>query len=214
MSLIAAVRIWADVRLGMLFPFRQIVFRSNGKVRCLDLTPRLQGVVTSVLLVAGGWVALTSANMMLHEMELVAKDAQIANVRVAYRSLLSDVADYQKRFSGVVRNLEQNQAMMLALANKNSKLKIDVGSLKTARKERAETETARVVMYKRLGDAEKQMQFLAKRNFSLKDDMATIETDLQDALTERNTALMESTQMRRDIKVLKTSWSIWRNRKI
>lgn len=57
-------------------------------------------------------------------------------------------------------------------------------------------------MTARLGDVESQMQSLAQRNFSLKDDLATIETDLQDALTERNTALMQSTQMRRDIKVL------------
>lgn len=202
MSFIATLRSWASVRLAVLFPFRQIVFRSEGKVRCLNLTSGLQGAFAGVLMVAGGWVAFTSANMLLHEMELTAKDAQIANVRVAYRSLLSDVADYQKRFSGVVRNLEQNQAMMLELAGQNSKLQIDLSSLKTARKERAETESARVEMSERLGDVETQMQSLAQRNFSLKDDMATIETDLQDALTERNTALMESTQMRRDIKVL------------
>lgn len=77
--------------------------------------------------------------MMLHEMELAAKDAQIADVRVAYRSLLGEVADYQKRFSSVVRNLEQNQSMMLALAGQNTKIQKDIKSLKTKRSARAET---------------------------------------------------------------------------
>jgi len=102
----------------------------------------------------------------------------------------------------VVRNLEQNQSMMLALAGQNTKIQKDIKSLKTSRSARAETESKRVEMTARLGDVESQMQSLAQRNFSLKDDLATIETDLQDALTERNTALMQSTQMRRDIKVL------------
>lgn len=202
LSFIALVRTWANERLAVLFPFRQIVFRSEGKVKCLNLTSHVQGAVAGVMLMAGGWVAFSSASVFLHEMELVAKDAQIANVRVAYRSLLGEVADYQKRFSGVVRNLEQNHAMMLDLAGQNSRLQKNLKSLKNSRKERADVESSRVAMIEDLDDVESQMQSLAQRNFSLKDDMSSIETDLQDALTQRNTALMESTQMRRDIKVL------------
>jgi len=202
MSFTTTVRTWADERLGALFPFKQIVFRSGGRVSCLNLTSRLQGAVASVMLVAGGWVAFSSASVFLHEMELAAKDTQIADVRVAYRSLLGEVADYQKRFSGVVRDLEENHAMMLDLAGLNSKIHSDLKTLKSSRKERADVEATRVAMTDNLDDVESQMQSLAQRNFSLKDDMSTIETDLQDALTQRNTALMESTQMRRDIKVL------------
>jgi len=201
-SIVASLLAWFDERLSLFFTFKQIVFRTEGKVSCLNLTPRLQGAFTGVALIIGGWMAFTSGNMLWHEMELTAKDAQIANVRVAYRSLLSEVADYQKRFSGVVRNLEQNHAMMLDLAGQNSKLQKDLKSLKTSRKERAEVEAARASMTEHLGSVESQMQSLAQLNFSLKDDMSSIETDLQDALTQRNTALMQSTQMRRDIMVL------------
>ena len=54
----------------------------------------------------------------------------------------------------------------------------------------------------RLDDVENKVQSLAQRNFSIKDDLNTIEVDLQAALTERNSALLASTQMRRDIRVL------------
>jgi len=191
-----------DERLSTVFSLRQIVYRSQGRVACLNLTPRLQGALAGLAMLAGGWVAYTSASMLLHEQELTAKDTQISDVRVAYRSLLGEVADYQKRFSGVVRNLEQNQSMMLDLAGQNSRLQSNLKSLKSSRQERAQLEEAQTSMATYLRGVENQMQSLAKLNFSLKDDMSSIETDLQDALTQRNTALLQSTQMRRDIRVL------------
>ncbi|MBF0248021.1 MAG: hypothetical protein HQL36_08120, partial [Alphaproteobacteria bacterium] len=192
MSWFREARVWADERLAFLFPYRQIVLRSEGKVHCLNLTPRLQGSVAGVFLLIGGWVAGSTASIFLHELELAAKDAQIADVRVAYRSLLNDVADYQKRFSGVVRDLEANQEMMLQLAGRNTKLQEDLDSLKSSRQARAEIETVRDTLLGHLDQVENQMQSLAQRNFTLKDDLSSIETDLQEALTERNTALLES----------------------
>lgn len=200
--MVKQVKEWGDERLRVMFPFKQFVYRSQGQTKCLNLTSRIQGVMASVVLACGGWVAYTSGSMMLHEMELAAKDAQIAEVRVAYRSLMGEVADYQKRFSGVVRNLEENHAMMLELASQNNQLQKDLKTLNKSRKDRAKIEASRVAMTKRLGDVESQMQSLAERNFTIKNSMTTMEGELQDALTERNTALMESTQMRRDIKLL------------
>jgi len=201
-TLFKLVQDWLDERLRVLFPFRQIVFRSEGRVRCLNLTSQLQGAVASVFLAFVGWVAFTSGSVFFHELQLARKDAQIAEVRVAYRSLLGEVADYQKRFSGVVRNLEENHALMIKLASQNTKLQEDLRSLSSSRKARAEVEATRMAMEDHLSDVESQMQSLAQRNFSLKDDMTSIESELQDALVQRNTALLESTQMRRDIKVL------------
>jgi len=201
-SLLSPVQEWMDERLHALFPFRQIVFRSEGRVKCLNLTSRLQGATAAVMLAAAGWVAFSTGSVFLHEIQLAQKDAQVADVRVAYRSLLGEVADYQKRFSGVVRNLEENHAMMLSLAGQNSKLQENLSTLSSSRQARADVAAKRASMTENLSNVESQMASLAERNFSLKDDMTTIETDLQDALSQRNTALLESTQMRRDIKVL------------
>ena len=191
-----------DERLRVLFPFRQIVFRSEGNIKCLNLTHRFQGGVALVSLAVVSWVTFSSISVMLHERELVAKDTQIADVRVAYRSLLSEVADYQKKFSGILRDLEENHTMMLSLAGQNSKLQEGLASLKSSRKARAEVESTRTAMESKLSDVEHKVQSLAQKNFSIKDDLNSIESDLQAALTERNSAMLESTQMRRDIKVL------------
>lgn len=202
LSFLAPAQAWVDERLHILFPFRQIVFRSEGRVKCVNLTSSLQASMSAVLLILGGWIAFSSGSVVVHEIQLAQKDAQIADVRVAYRSLLGEVADYQKRFSGVVRNLEENHAMMVKLAGQNTKLQDDLNALGTSRHARAEVEATRVSMQDHLNDVENQMQSLAQRNFSIKDDMSSIETELQDALSQRNTALLESTQMRRDIQVL------------
>ena len=65
-SLVASFLAWSDERLSLLFTAKQIVFRTEGRVSCLDLTPRLQGAVAGVALVIGGWMAFTSGNMLWH----------------------------------------------------------------------------------------------------------------------------------------------------
>lgn len=191
-----------DDRLRVMFPFRQIVFRSEGKISCLNLSHRTQGTATAIILSFAGWIMFSSISVFMHERELISKDAQIADVRVAYRSLLAEVSDYQKKFSGIVGDLEENHALMISLAGQNTKLREDLDTFKDSRQAKAQIESARAVMKSRIDDVENKVQSLAQRNFSIKDDLHTIEADLQSALTERNSALLESTQMRRDIKVL------------
>lgn len=191
-----------DDRLAHMFPFRQIVFRSEGNISCINLNHRVQGSVAGVLVSVFTWITFSSISVFLHERELIAKDTQIAEVRVAYRSLLGEVSDYQKKFSGIVGDLEENHSLMLSLAGQNSKLREDLDSFKLSRQAKAQIASTRAIMKSRLDDVENKVQSLAQRNFSIKDDLHTIEADLQSALTERNSALLESTQMRRDIKVL------------
>ncbi|MCK5167456.1 MAG: hypothetical protein KAQ66_09055, partial [Rhodospirillaceae bacterium] len=191
-----------DARLRVMFPFRQIVFRSEGKVSCINLDHRFQSSVTTLIIAVTTWVTFSSISVFLHERELIAKDTQIADVRVAYRSLLGEVAEYQKKFTGIIGDLEENHALMLSLSGKNAILRQDLDNFSGTRQTRAQIESVRSAMKGMLNDVEKKVQSLAQRNFSIKDDLNTIEGDLQLALTERNSALLESTQMRRDIKVL------------
>ncbi len=202
MSFSMISRRWLDERLSAVFPFRQIMLRSGGRVRCLNLTSRGQGVIASVLLIIGGWIVFSSASVFYHKMQLAEKDVQIANVRVAYRSLLGEVADYQKRFSGVVRNLEENQTLMMELAGQKQNLKMLNLTNQARAKAQAKAAATRMNVRERLNKVDAQMQSLAQRSFSLKGNITSMESDLQDALTQRNTALMQSTQMRRDVKIL------------
>ena len=66
---------------------------------------------------------------MLHDKVLAAKDAQIAGAHLAYRSLLGEVTEYQHKFTGITRDLEENHAMMLSLVEKNASLQQNLKSV-------------------------------------------------------------------------------------
>ncbi|TCS64209.1 M23 family metallopeptidase [Varunaivibrio sulfuroxidans] len=203
-------------RLRVVFPERQIVMRHNGAVRCLRFSCRFQIGVLLLCLAIGGWVSYATYAVFNHGSELAAKDAQIASVRMAYRSLLGDVAEYQKRFTGIVRDLEENHTLMLALAGRrpgsaSNSFKGVAGGIDTplGGKAKADVERKRKQLRSQMGDIETKMKILAKKNFSLKDDLSSVETDLQTALSERNSALLRSTQMRHDIQLLEHQLTVF-----
>ncbi len=50
------------------------------------------------------------------------KDTQIADARRAYDNLLSEVSAYQRRFTELTRDLEDNHNLMLSLVERNATL--------------------------------------------------------------------------------------------
>lgn len=189
------------------FPSREFMLRVDGRVSHLVLSQHLQMGLFVLLMSGLGWVAYSSGQVVLHEQELAEKDAEIANIRVAYRSLLGEVSDYQKRYNSITQDLEENYSLVMGLIGKDSQLQKNLTSMKEGLNlngnGRKQVAKARKTLTDQLVDVEGRMKQLASRNFSLiKGHLDTVESDLQTALTERNKALFESTRMRQDIKDL------------
>jgi len=189
-----------------LFPERQLFLRTDGRVSHIRFSRRAQMALSLLVVMAGGWVAFSTASYVFHEDVLAAKDDQIANVRLAYRSLLGEVAEYQKKFTAMSGDLEQYHEMMLTLAEQNTALQRNLSSmesqLRTTETERESVLTARENLKGRLGELERDMKGLANRNFALKDNLTSIEQELQAVVAERNQALFEGARMRREIEGL------------
>ncbi len=198
----------ASQRLGRWFPERQLHIRTEGRVAFFRVSKRFQVSSAAVLTVAVAWAAYTSFSYVLHDKIVAAKDHQISNARLAYQSLLSEVAEYQRKFSSITRDLEENHSLMLGLVEKNASLQQNLQSvakqLQVTESEREAVLTARANLETKLIDIENQMRGMAGRNFSLKDNLNTVESDLQVALSERNQALFDGSRMRREIKKLET----------
>ncbi len=175
------------------FPERQIVVRTDGDLKYLQLSKRLQITTAATAFVLLSWSAFTSTTHFLHKGELVAKDKEILSVQVAYRSLLTEVTEYQKKFTNISDELEANHTMMVAslgqdvLKNKNK--------LVTAEAARKEAQVARERLNTQLNSIEESMRELANRNYSLKGDLSLKEMDLQTALAERNTARLQKKRL-------------------
>lgn len=191
-----------------LFPERQFFIRTDGRLSHLRFSCRTQLYIALLLLMAGAWGAFSTASYVFHDDVLAAKDDQIANVRLAYRSLLSEVSEYQKKFTAMSGDLEQYHEMMLTLAEQNTALQRNLSSVETQLRsteiERENVVSAREGLKNRLGELEQDMGGLANRNFALKDTLTSAEQELQSVVAERNQALFETTRMRREIDTLQT----------
>ena len=194
--------------LVRLYPERQIVLRANGRLSFVRLSPRKQMALTLVLLAAGAWTAYASVGYVFHDAIVANKDRQIAGVRLAYRSLLGEMGEYQRRFAAISQDLVKNHGLMLSLVEENAALQRSLKDAETqltdTRAERERVVTARARLKDQLGEVEGKMRSLASRNFSLKDDLQVVEADLERAMTERNEAVTEGHRMRQRIARLET----------
>lgn len=194
--------------LDRLFPERQIHLRTEGRVSFVRLTQRFQVALASLLIAFVGWTGYSSITYVRHDTVLAAKDTQISAARAAYRSLLGEVSDYQRKFTNLTNDLEDNHALMLGLVEKNASLQQSLSSvakkLTMTQSEREEIVNARERLKNKLGGIEEKMREMSSKNFSLSDNLQSVERDLQTALTERNQALFEGTRMNRRIKDLET----------
>lgn len=171
------------------FPERQLVLRTEGQIRYLKASKRLQMSVAAAAFAFTGWSAYTTVNHFLHDGELIAKDQEILSVQVAYRSLLGEVNEYQNKFTVISNELEANHSMLVASMDKAVIDNKD--KLVSAEAARKEAQIARMHLNTQLESIEDSMRELASRNYSLKGDLSLKEMDLQTALAERNSARLQ-----------------------
>lgn len=194
--------------LAKAFPERQILVRTEGRVAHVRVSRHVQIALVSGLFLIGGWGVFTSVSYLIHDQVLAAKDGQIANARLAYKSLLGEVAEYQKKFKAITHDLEANHGLMLGLIEQNASLQKSLNQverqLRTTEAEREQVIATRERLKAQLAEIEDNLRQLSNRNYALKDNLNSTEADLQAALAERNQALFESNRMRRHIRELES----------
>ncbi|NQV48030.1 MAG: peptidoglycan DD-metalloendopeptidase family protein [Rhodospirillaceae bacterium] len=197
---------WLERTRNRLFPERQIVLRTEGRVSFMSLSRNLQMTMAGFILLLGGWGTFTSVNYVLNENVMASKDSQVANARLAYRSLLSEMQVYQEKYTAITAKLEDNHSMMLGLVEQNASLqqnlKTVTAQLKNTEQERETVLTVRENLKVELSSVENDLRALTGANSSLKGNLDSVEKELQTALSERNESLFEGTRMRRQIKEL------------
>jgi len=193
--------------LDRIFPERQLLLKTDGHVRFVRLPRWVQmcAVVTVVAILSWtvSWTTYTVIAMHDHDRTIDGKDVEIANTRLAYRSLLNEVGEYQKKFVAITQDLEKNHGLMVGLMRENATLQENLKSienqLKSTELEREAMVGAREHLKGELHDVQDKMQALISRNFSLRDNLNTVESDLQSALSDRNRAMLDGDKMRRKL---------------
>ena len=192
--------------LDRLFPERQIHLRTKGKVSFVRFTQRTQVAISLVLLAGLGWMAFASTSYVRNEAVIAGKDSEIYNSKQAYRTLLGEVSEYQKKFTNLTSDMEDSHSLMVGLIEKNASLRLSLSKvskkLNLTQSERKQIASARENLRNKLSAIETKVRSISNQNFSLADNLSTAESDLQKALSGRNKALYEGTRMSRRIKNL------------
>ena len=124
-------RLWAALRdaIERAYPERQLIYRSQARVRYLSFSQTTQIAISVVAVVAFAWVIYASSQVYFSGRVISAKDQQIAAMETAYDSLTGEWADAQQRFLRVTDDLEAKHLQLLELFQQRASLEQKLGSI-------------------------------------------------------------------------------------
>ena len=105
-----------------VIPERQVHLRTDGRVIYFRISTLVQVLSLGIFLSASSWIGITTYSYVKHDKILASNDNLLTTARVAYESLLNEVADYQNKFNAITLDLEHNHALMLSLVERNASL--------------------------------------------------------------------------------------------
>ena len=170
------------------FVDREIFLRANDRVQYLRLSARAQKWMVGTAVLAMGWLTYSTLAYFLSGYVERAKDQEIAQHRLAYFDLLSEVTEYQTQFAQITRNLQENQDYLLSLLGSEQEgLETAgiVGNLKTSESAFARVAVARGALREKLQDFESDLMQIADRNGDLQTKVARLKDTLQSTEAER-----------------------------
>ena len=191
------------------YPRFEILFRTDGKINHIKISKEAQLSLVIGVLGSVGWLIFASFSFLLNNEIVVAKDKQIITARMAYRGLLSEVRDYQTKFSDLTTELSTSHGLMLNLVEKNATLQQNVKSavnkLETSKSSHKRILVARTNLKNKLSKIQIELEALNNFNFSLKGNLNSVVTDLETALAERNSAISTNKKLSQKLDILKNN---------
>jgi murein DD-endopeptidase MepM/ murein hydrolase activator NlpD len=195
--------------LKRYFPEREFILRTEGRVVYLRISRGIQFAVLALIFAGVGWSAFSSIGLFASERIIEAKDLSILNARLVYRNLLSDVSQYQERFTTLTNELQKNHVLVLGLVQNNSSLQQNLKSaesrLQSQRRQESNILAARAALKKKLTRIETDMQQMNNHNFKLRGNLSSITTNLENALAQRNDAQLKVGKLKARIGNLETN---------
>lgn len=104
--------------LARIFPHRELLIRTNGRVRFVTLSMRGQVTIAAAALAILGWVGYAIFTQTQFDESIAAKDREIAAVSVTLANFQSRFKASESQFRSVARTLEAKHAYLLALLDR------------------------------------------------------------------------------------------------
>jgi len=192
----AFTKIKSSLRFFDIFSDKDLLIRANGVVKHFRVSRFLQFNMVAGVIGLFVWVAYSSVSFLFYNDILVSAKKELIEARIAYRGLLSEVTDYQTKFSRLASDLGKNHGLMLGLVERNASLQQNVKTVKnklvSSQSRQEEITRARSALKSKLSDIQVKLNSMNNHNFALKGNLNTISSDLESAVIERNKAWKEN----------------------
>src|SRR5438093_9729454 len=108
--------------LQRLFPERQFYYRSQGVVRFITLRMPAQVGLCVAALCLLGWLTFTTAEVMLRNQIIDAKNERIREVTTAYNALAQRSYEAQRQIIAITGEIEAQHKQLVELVSYRTKL--------------------------------------------------------------------------------------------
>ncbi len=192
-------RIWAAVL--RLYPERQFYYRSRGVVRFITLGAASQMVVTGFALALGGWLAFSTAHMVLRDQIIDSKNQRIAEITEAYQVLAERTVAGEERLLSLTGEVEFQHRQLLELVENtsalDSQLGLVTGQLEAVTGHRDEAILLTESLRQRLAILETDLQTTGAATQMLADSLADAQARMNGLTVQRDQTLSANRSLTR-----------------
>jgi murein DD-endopeptidase MepM/ murein hydrolase activator NlpD len=197
-------------KLQAVFATRDVILRSDGRIRYLRLTARTQ-IVAVVALTVVGFSAITgSIGMSVQQLSIRGHDVEVRNADDAYTRLLTEVTGYFDQFSKSAAVAVSDETYLLGLSDDESAARRrltgeggDFWNMTAASPEEQQAlrEKLRIALRDKLASFDTDLQRIAARNQSLSKQLVDVQGKADQLTADRDRITADRDQLNRDIAV-------------
>jgi murein DD-endopeptidase MepM/ murein hydrolase activator NlpD len=196
-------------KLQAVFTTRDVILRSDGRIRYLRLSTRTQIVAVAVLTVVGFSALTASIGMAVQQLSIRGHDIEVRDADDAYTRLLTEVTGYFDQFSKSAAVAVSDETYLLGLSDDESAARRrltgvgqgDARALNAAspHEQQALREKLRLALRDKLASFDTDLQRIAARNQSLSRQVVDLRNKAGQLTAERDNVTGERDQLNHEL---------------
>ena len=183
---------WLRGWAARIYPERQFLYRADGVVRVVALGRKSQMALTLAALILLGWMTFTTAEVVMRDQILEAKDQRIAEITKAYSVLETQADKAEQRFLAITEKLEIQHQHLVELMSYQAKIDSELtsvrGALDLTTLERDEAQLLNKELNQRLEKLQSDVSTVGVNNRTLAESLADAENEISNLVAQRNRA--------------------------
>ena len=176
-------------RLLDIFRRREIIVRSDGRVRYFAVSPWMSVTGLSVAVISLVWMVYSSFDYLNLSSEISSKNEAIWSAQNSYRQLLDQVAEYSNSIDTITKELNETQTQLLRHFHKETNL-VDTGKdLKKKQEKKSEPnqrwEQDKIILGKQFEVIGQELRRMTGKNNALESHIGNLRGNLETVEAEK-----------------------------